>query len=634
MNKLTFRQYQILELILKSEEYTTANELADYLAFSIRTIKTDISTINKALKDVDAQIISKTGKGYRFEKGENFDDKKLDEICPQQVSVHVSNSSDIYTTSLIHTIKKLLVVDYHVKLEELADELYISRTMMTQIMREIRVRLENFNLKVVSRPNYGILVEGSEIDKRLAISEYFYHDDENTSNTLIPANMIANDVAKDDYERTLKIVKDATTKYNLDISDFSLHNLVIHISISIRRCQFYNYVVVDDNIVREWQNTIEFKTALEIIKEIESYWNFMIPIGEAVYLAQHLSSKRIIDSNHLTAEEENKLNRCLEAIMAEVNNNFGLTLNKDSDWYNYMYLHIPCMIERLKTHLTIRNPLVKENMRRYLFATKITHSACEVIQHFYNVKVDLNEFGYLLLYFNLAVNNFELDKPINIAILSGRGRPELVMIANEIKERFSSRKYNIKEVRKLEKDYDLVISTYQLDTELNCPVVMINDDNYIEKIREKINEIRFSRLDIAFFCTRENCSFNLDGNTKEEVLNNLYIDLKEKGIIKELPDKYSGFHDDEIGNGIIHFQDAYRIVKKDILYVCTLKKPVYWNKEMARILIITKTKKEHDKDLYNLCRVVSKWTSNPAMVNRFLKNQNYDDLMEDLKDLL
>ena len=321
--------------------------------------------------------------------------------------------------------------------------------------------------------------------------------------------------------------------------------------------------------------------------------------------------------------------------MVEVNNNFGLTLTKDSDWYNYMFLHIPCMIERLKTHLTIRNPLVKDNMRRYLFATKITHSACEVIEHFYQVKVDLNEFGYLLLYFNLAVNNFELNKPINIAILSGRGRPELVMIANEIKERFSSRKYKIKEVRNLDDTkYDLVISTYQIDLKNRCPLVIINDDNYIERIREKINEIRFSRLDLSFFCTKENCCFNLEGNTKEEVLDNLYKDLKDKGIIKELPDKYTGFLDDEIGNGLIHFQDAYRIVKKNILYVCTLKKPVYWNKEMARILIITKTKKEHDKDLYNLCRVISKWASNPQMVNRFLKNQSFDELMEDLKDSL
>ncbi|MGN1344293.1 MAG: PTS sugar transporter subunit IIA, partial [Traorella sp.] len=291
--------------------------------------------------------------------------------------------------------------------------------------------------------------------------------------------------------------------------------------------------------------------------------------------------------------------------------------------------------ERLKNHMTIRNPLVNDNMRRYLFATKITHSICEIIEQFYYVEVDLNEFGYLLLYVNLEVIRFELNKPIKIALLSGRGRPEAVMIAYEIKERFSSHKYQIEEVKKVKPNtYDLAISTYKVDEQCDCPIIIINNDNYIEIIREKLNELRYQRLDLSVFCKEEYCTFNLDGATKEEVLHNFYQELKRKQLIKDIPDKNIKLLDDELGNGIVHFQDSYRIIKKNMFYVCTLKKSIFWGKDMVRILILIKTKKEYDKDLYNICRVVSKWANDITKVNKLLKNQNFNDLLEDLKEKL
>lgn len=635
MNRLTYRQFQIFEIIFNSSQYITANLLSTNLGVSIRTIKTEISEINQLIEIAGCRIESKNGKGYRFIKKSNFDESVLKETCPNQCSIYESNSTNTYSERILYVIKKLLVIDYHVKLEELADELYVSRAMMTQIMKEIRTRLSLFRLKVVSRPNYGILVEGSEMDRRLAIAEYFFHEDQNNEYQLEVSHMFSNDDAREEYDKMFDIVTKSSSQFGIEMSDFSVHNLVIHLNISISRCKFYNYVIVDESVIAKWQNTIEFKVALLIIRKIEDYCNFMIPIGECVYLAQHLRSKRIIDNNSLTTQEEKNLHKCLSLIMDEVNNNFGLNLTEESEWYSYMVMHIPQMVERLRTHMTIRNPLVKDNMRRYFFATKITHSACEVIEQFYKVKVDLNEFGYLLLYFNLAVTRFELNKPLRVAILSGRGRPESVMIANEIKERFSSRKYQIEEVKKVDPNiYDLAISTYKVDENCGCPIVIINNDNYIEKIRSKIDEIRYKKLDLSTFCKEEFCTFELDGTTKDEVMKNFYQVIKRKELIKEIPEKNIKLLDDELGNGIVHLQDTYRIIRKNMLYVCTLKKAVCWNKEMVRILIITKTKKENDKDLFNLCRVVSKWANDIAKVNHLLKTQKYEDLLEDLKEKL
>lgn len=636
MNKLSSRQFTIFELIYLSKDFVTATYLATNTGVSIRTVKKEIREINEIIQYSGCRISSKNGKGYLILKDNDFDETKLTEIGAIQKRLKNDSGFGEYSDRILYVIKKLLVIDYHIKIEDLADELFISRAMMSQMMREIRARLLEYRLRVVARPNYGILIEGSEIDKRLAIAEYFFHDTQNNDYELEVTHMFSHADAREEYDKLLEIVRTVTSQYHIEMSDFSMHNLVIHLKIAISRCKFYNYVIVEDTIVSKWQHRIEFKAALSMIHEIECYYNFMLPIGESIYLAQHLRSKRIIDDNRLSTDEENKLHQCLQLIMVEVNNNFGLTLSENSEWYNYMVLHIPQMLERLSTHMTIRNPLVKDNMRRYLFATKITHSACEVIEQVYHVHVDLNEFGYLLLYFNLAVIRFEVTKPLKIVILSGRGRPESVMIANEIKERFSSSKYQITEVKKVEEagDFDLAISTYKMDENKMAPMVIINNDNYIEKIHAKIDELRYRKFDLSVFCKEEYCTFDLDGVNKEEVMNNFYYELKRKGLIKDVPDKYVELLDDEIGNGIVHLQDSYRIIKKNMLYICTLKKAVYWNKESIRILILIKTKKDHDKDLFNICRVVAKWANDISKVNRLLKNQDFKLLLEDLKEKL
>ena len=635
MNMLTYRQFQILEFIYKSEQYVTANFLSTNLGVSIRTIKSEISEINDLIKLSGCKIDSKNGKGYRLIKSDEFNEDLFNSVCPRNFSVEDGGNYNTDSERMLYVIKKLLVIDYHLKLEDLADELFISRTMMSKIMKEIRIRLSKFRLKVVSRPNYGILVEGSEIDKRLAIAEYFFHEHRNNDYQLEVSHMFLNEHAREEYDKMLEIVSRISKQFGIEMSVFSMHNIVIHLNIAMSRCKFYNYVIVDEAIISKWQNSIEFKAALLMIQELENLCNFLLPIGESVYLAHHLRSKRIIENNLLSTDDENKLHQCLNLIMEEVNNNFGLNLVEGCEWYNYMVMHIPPMIERLSMHMTIRNPLVKDHMRRYLFATKITHSACRIIEEVYGVEVDLNEFGYLLLYFNLVVIRFEVNKPMRIAFLSGRGRSESVMIANEIRERFSSQKYQISEVKKVDANvYDLVISTYKTVEDCGCPVVIINDDNYIEKIRNKIDELRYRKFDLDVFCKEEYCSFGLDGLTKEEVIHNFYGELKRKGLFKDNVENNIELIDNEIGNGIVHFQDSNRIIKKNMIYVCTLKKSIYWDKEYVRVIILIKTKKDHDKDLFNICRAVAKWSNDIVKVNRLLKHQNFEVLFGDLKEKL
>lgn len=631
------KQSLLFQELLKLNQPTTSYQLSFVIGVSIRTVKTYITLMNQQLTPYDICIKSKAGEGYWLEFGENAQLEKAKKIFDQELQDSFEEIPKYNYERINYIIKKLLVVDFHVKLEDLMDEIYVSRSTLTQDLKEVRKLLKKFRLVLVSRANYGIIIEGSEIDKRLCISEYFFHYNQKANYTIESENMINTGKNKEEYNHILNYLKLVCEEYSCILSDFSLNNLAIHISIGMRRCTFYNYIKVEDEIINTYKDTIEFRAATALIKKLEHEFHCMLPIGETIYYAMHLESKRISEQSNITQQERSLLEECISIMLAEVKNNFELNLDDDNELYQYLYSHIPQMIRRLKNHMVIRNPLVYDNLRRYLFATKVTHSACEVISNFYHVEVDIDEFGYLVLYFNLAITKYENRKRIKIGFVSGRGRPESIMYFNEIQEFLSHERYvfqlvDMEDIQSNKIKLDFIITTYTLPQDIKIKSYLIQCDTYLEEIRIQLNHQLYHTLQFNKYFKEEFSSFNLSGSTKEEVLLNFYRLLNERGHLKKIPDTCDLFKDNELGNGIVHFQDLYRICRSEMCFVAVLNRPILWDQDIVRVLIFTKTKRDGDKDLPTLCRFVSRWANRNDKVERLIVSKDYTMFLEDMME--
>lgn len=638
MEPLHKKQSMLFQQLLETKQTITSNQLALVVGVSVRTIKTYIQEINERIIPLGVKICSKAREGYWIETEDQADMEQIIALMDKNVAVKYDETPKYHYERINYIIKKLLVVDYHIKMEDLMDEIYISRSTLTADLKEVRSLLAKFRLKVTSRANYGIIIEGSEIDKRLCICEYFFHYNQKANYTIDSENMFNTGRNKGEYDEIVKAIQDVCERFGMELSDFSLNNMAIHVSIGMRRCTFYNYVKVENETILTYQDTVEFRAADALIKHLEQQFHCMLPIGETIYYAMHLQSKRIAEGNRLDVEEKRKLEECIHILLEEVKNNFELNLDQDEEFYQYLYVHIPQMIQRLRNHMIIRNPLVYDNLRRYLFATKVTHSAVAVIEQMYDVAVDIDEFGYLLLYFNMAIIKYEHRKKIRIGFVSGRGRPESIMYFNEIQENFSRDKYQVITIDKediLVKEslpIDFLVTTYMLKEAVDIPIYLIRNDTYLEEIREELNHLRYKNLDFHKYFNEEYSVFMLAGTTKEEVLKNFYQLFYEREYIKRIPKEDSQFKDDELGNGIVHFQDLYRIVRKEMCFVAVLKHPVLWNKDIVRVLILTKTKKDGDKDLPALCRIVSRWANRSDKVEHLIATQNYQTFIHDVRE--
>lgn len=638
MEPLHRKQTLLFQQLLEEKQSITSNQLALIVGVSVRTIKTYIQEINKKMIPFGVKICSKAREGYWIEKSDHADMEQIYALMDKNVSIKYDETPKYNYERINYIIKKLLVVDYHIKMEDLMDEIYVSRSTLTADLKEVRSLLLNFRLKVTSRANYGLIIEGNEIDKRLCICEYFFHYNQKANYTIDSENMFNTGRNKEEYDKIVQAIQEVCERHDIELSDFSLNNMAIHVSIGMRRCTFYNYVKVENDMILNYQDTVEFRAADALIKHLEQQFHCMLPIGETIYYAMHLQSKRIAESNVLDVEEKKKLEDCIHILLEEIKNNFELNLDQDQEFYQYLYVHIPLMIQRLRNHMIIRNPLVYDNLRRYLFATKVTHSAVAVIEQMYHVKVDIDEFGYLLLYFNMVIIKFEHRKKIRIGFVSGRGRPESIMYFNEIQENFSRDKFQVITIdiediqQKKSMPIDFLITTYMIKKKVDIPVYLIKNDTYLEEIREELNQLRYQNLEFDKYFKKEYSVFHLAGTTKEEVLKNFYQLFYERNYLKRIPEEDSQFKDDELGNGIVHFQDLHRIVRKEMCFVAVLKHPILWNKDIVRVIILTKTKKDGDKDLPALCRIISRWANRADKVEHLIGSQDYQTFIQDVKE--
>lgn len=162
----------IIRILKDTQDYITSKQLAWIKwIFSVRTIKSTLKGLKMELTAYGAVLEIKRGVGYRLHilNEEAFlpIKNRIQSESPRQFP-HTQKERSIYI------IRKLLSLDYPIKLDDLADELYVSRNTISLDIKEVKRLLHNYHLIIVQSNNNGIIVEGSEIQKRICINVFSF----------------------------------------------------------------------------------------------------------------------------------------------------------------------------------------------------------------------------------------------------------------------------------------------------------------------------------------------------------------------------------------------------------------------------------------------------------------------------
>lgn len=164
------RQRNILLHLVTAEGPLTSDYLAQQLGVSSRTIKSDMAGLAEELHSNGAELLSRRNRGYNLQILDREQFQALYSLTSMKVG---RTSSRGEGARMLYIARKLVAAPQGILLDELAEELYLSRGALRIPLREAVQFCESFHLQVVSIPGQGLQVLGEEHLLRLAATELF-----------------------------------------------------------------------------------------------------------------------------------------------------------------------------------------------------------------------------------------------------------------------------------------------------------------------------------------------------------------------------------------------------------------------------------------------------------------------------
>ncbi len=288
MNKKQLQFDRLLAVLHQNSDYITAKSLSKQLNLSEKTVYRLVKEINQNYFP-DELIIKKRGRGFKLNRLKNYAtliNSKQNDFTP------ASRQLQIFERLLTISPKKLLIYD-------LAQEYYVSDSVIMKDKIEIQKRLNPFHLKISTRTGY-IFITGSELDIRRALADlvptFSMIDIDNLSNTSNKSHFDL-ELAKIILEEFDQIETDlqARLPYPYNVNIFShLYIMLERLKISSRKIP--NAEVVDIKMT-DYDDLI-LKESKKIINDIGNRLGRSIDDLEINYLYQYLYSSRFQLSTH------------------------------------------------------------------------------------------------------------------------------------------------------------------------------------------------------------------------------------------------------------------------------------------------------------------------------------------------
>jgi transcriptional antiterminator len=172
------RHLAILFYFISINRNATSKELSKFTSSSIRTIKSDITIINELLdEDKICTIDSTKAKGYVL--------RVLDEDNMESFSSSIKSQYSFYKNESIEKMSRRIYIiqrilsSRNVKIDDIADELYLTRSALRDDLSWVTEFFKSYDLDIVVKPSKGLFYSGEEEKIRSIMVETFcsqYHN--------------------------------------------------------------------------------------------------------------------------------------------------------------------------------------------------------------------------------------------------------------------------------------------------------------------------------------------------------------------------------------------------------------------------------------------------------------------------
>ena len=581
------RALSIIKILLNSVEPVSSLALSQEIGCSTKTIQNEIKEVNKELKN--CEIVSIRGIGYKIEG--NLDD------------IDIKNS-DLYDYDRVeYIIKKIINISSTdkdtIKLEDLADSMYVSLSTVKNDLKEVKKILNEYNLKISSKHKQGICIEASEED----IIKFIINYSNKVDNSLNIKDFLNNNIIENLFS-IKKILLDTLNYENMILTDNEFKNIVNYISIYLSR-----------------NNTNQS----DFIKE---------------YIKKYKNKKE----KPISEDEQLLIRKAIKEFCRDLNIATSINLSHDKIFEECLFNHICNLYKRADLGINQYEITAGEIKLKYPFAFELGKIAKKTIEKNLNMEISEDEVENIALHIGGALERIDKrdeKKVYKTIIVCTSGVGTSMLIKSKLENIFKGKLEIIKVIPSYLIDYinvldiDFVISTVEVNLE-NVNVIKVSPmltDKEIKLIEKYIEtENVYIDLDIQNLFSSELFFKDIKAETRSQVIDIMSKKLVEKGYIDDTM-RQSYFEREtiattEIGNMVAIPHGAKGEVYENKVAIGILKEPISWELGKVRLIIMLALDKEKILDYEDVFSKIYKRVDSIAKVISICENKSYEKFIK------
>lgn len=610
---------------LSDSEYVTASELAKILDLNEKTVRTTIGKMRDSLDEYGIEIESKTRKGYHLLI---YDKEKYQAFINNDEWLSKNDIPNNSKEREEWLLDYLLKQHKFVRIDDLSEMLYVSRSTITNDIRNVEDSLKSYHITLIRRPNYGLHIQGSEFDIRNCMISQF--KDNKWAQRF-------SDKEENELKEISKILLNNIQNQKVVLSKSMIQEMTSCIYIAkVRYEENYKITVSKNEVVhRIYKPCIDVAT--NIVEELNEKFHIHLLDSEIYYIAINIAARS--DYNVLEGELEsgviNQARKQATQMLDCVYDMMHLDMRQNlSLLYDLISFLIPMDI-RMRYGIIAKNPFAEAIKKKYFFAYNVASQAVIPLKKTYFHEVPENEIAYLTSIFALFIEQ-EKDKKkkYNILVICATNMSTSKLLAYQYKKKFKKyidevytcEMYNLDSFDFSKVDY--IFTTVEINRVLPKPVLGISaflEDEEVEKI-SSILKFKSSNT-IADVYSEELFYDNIKGETKEEILFE---------ICKRIPEKYgipSDFYEGLLRREEITGTDLAKHVAlphpyettSDISFACisVLDHPIRWTRQDVQVVILMAVAEDEQRDLTNFLQLISEFIANESAVLQLVEEPDF-----------
>jgi transcriptional antiterminator len=597
------RLAQLFDML--QNETLPQDELAQRLSVSTRTVRADITALNALLASHGAQFILSRGNGYQLKIDDATRFHSLQTDRPRALRIPRSGQERVH-----YLVVRFLTSAFSLKLEDLADEWFVSRATLQSDMAEVRDWLQRYHLTLETRPRHGMKLFGSEMAIRACLTDLLWElAQQDAHNPLLTEEALNRGVP----EQLERLLHQCFTRHHIRLTDEGELFIRLYCAVAVRRIS-EGYPLPEFTADDGDENV--HLAAREIAATLQQLAQKPLAPSEEAWLRVHIAGRQVqeIAPSAINADDDEAL---VNYILGFINTHYNYNLQNDAQLHADLLTHIKTMITRVRYQIMIPNPLLDNIKQHYPMAWDMTLAAVSGWGKYTPWTISENEIGFLVLHIGVGLErhyNIGYQRQPRVLLVCDAGNAMARMI-----EAVLQRKYPQIDVTSTVtlRDYeqresiseDFVIATARI-SDKDKPVVTIAPfptDYQLEQIGKLVlvDRTRPWMLEKYFDASHFRI---IDRSVDQQTLfAMLCSQLHEEGFVDaEFVDSVverEAIVSTLLGDGIALPHALGLLAKKTVVYTVLAPEGIQWGDDVAHIvflLAISKSEYEEAMAIYDI----------------------------------